>query len=296
MPNFHWTFIEEKGKTHRVGLFHGKNTGHVLIHCNGQILKIDFNVFESKTYSFFINEELIELELDKKGDTFYYRFHINKEADTPRNQFRKKKERQHFYQTILFFGGFALLVSLGVLFFTYLDNKQEDALSMELLDIEGDRTLGFIDLTLSPSDTILEYQYIAEGRLIREKLNKVDLPPNLILANGFPLQNQDEFVVVYKKGQPRFHKILWDEPSEKQMERYVLLTKEKHRSLNPEKHPGMASCEVEVAVSLFGMDGLLDLFNQDRSEAGSFTHNKRTFERLFKQPAFQQGVEKTCWE
>lgn len=295
MPNFHWTFIEGKGKTHRVGLFHGKNTGHVLIHCNGQILKIDFNVYESKTYSFFINEELIELELDKQGNTFYYRFHINKEADTPRNKVRKKQERQHFLQTVLFFGGFAVLVSLGVLFFSYLDRNQAKAMDYNLLEIEGARTVGFIDLNLESGDTILQYDYVAEGRLIRQELAKAEVPARLVLSTGWPLQDQDEFVVVYRADDPSVHKLLWKEPSEKQIQRYIQLVQAKHLALHPEKNPHLLRCEVEVAFAEFGLEGLLDLYYQDRVGA-TYPHNNSRYQRLLRQPAFQQGVKKTCWD
>ncbi|MEM1218371.1 MAG: hypothetical protein AAGH79_05645 [Bacteroidota bacterium] len=296
MPNFHWTFIEEKGKTHKVGLFHGKNTGHVLIHCNGQILKIDFNVYESKTYSFFINEELIELELDKKGDTFYYRFHINKEADTPRNKIRKERERHHFLQTLLFFGAFALFVTLGVWFFIRLDQSQQQAQLSVNLQGNGERTVGFVQLAIEPGDTILEYEYVAEGRLLRYELEPGQYPASLILKSGWPLQNQDEFTVVYKPDRPQIHQLLWGEPTEKQIQRYVEQAKAKHRAANPDKHPAMARCEVDVVFSRFGLEGLLHILYQEKPSSLSSIYNRMSYERLMRNPAIKQEVEKNCWD
>ena len=112
MPNFHWTYVEGEGRTTKVGLFHGKKNGHVMIHCNAKVIIIDFNVRESKTYSFFINQELCEIELERKGDKFYYHFHINEEADTPLNRERKARERKFWRQALIFMGALALFIVL----------------------------------------------------------------------------------------------------------------------------------------------------------------------------------------
>ena len=57
MSQFTWTYIGDNGALHRVGLFHGDETGHLMIYCNTRIVVIDFGVTTSKNYSFFINDD-----------------------------------------------------------------------------------------------------------------------------------------------------------------------------------------------------------------------------------------------
>ena len=51
---------------------------------------LDFRVLKSKEYSFFIDDELCELTIEKKGDHFFYSFEFNRKADTPLNRAIKK--------------------------------------------------------------------------------------------------------------------------------------------------------------------------------------------------------------
>ena len=89
MSQFNWTYLAPSGKKHHVGLFHGENTGHVMIYCNSKVVLVDFKVRETKSYSIFIEEELCEIGIERKADRFVYGFDINKEADTPLNRKRK---------------------------------------------------------------------------------------------------------------------------------------------------------------------------------------------------------------
>ncbi len=112
MNHFTWTYLADNGKRHQVGLFHGHKTGHLFISINSNIMTIDFEVLKSKTYSFFIDEEVCEIKLKRKGDTFYYDFKINNKIDTPLNRVKKKMEKQNLMFSLLFFG---VLVGLSML-------------------------------------------------------------------------------------------------------------------------------------------------------------------------------------
>jgi hypothetical protein len=106
-----------------VGLYHGTQSGHLLVYCNSKIVLIDFKVRESKTYSMFLDEELLELKLDRKENTFFYSFQINKEADTPRNRQRIEDERRDLRQAVIVLAGFLLLVALSVLVVQWLNSS-----------------------------------------------------------------------------------------------------------------------------------------------------------------------------
>jgi hypothetical protein len=116
MSQFTWTYIGDNGALHRVGLFHGDNTGHLMIYCNTRIIVIDFGVTTSKNYSFFINDELCDIAIEEKEGKFSYGFKVDEVTDTPRNRGRRKMNRTENLQTFLMILSFLLILSLIVFF------------------------------------------------------------------------------------------------------------------------------------------------------------------------------------
>jgi hypothetical protein len=68
-----WNYTFPYGKKYEIGLFHSVE-GHVVLYCEGEIIKIDFNVHETKEYSFFVENVLLSvlLEKDDEGDFTYF--------------------------------------------------------------------------------------------------------------------------------------------------------------------------------------------------------------------------------
>lgn len=112
MSQMTWIHIADDGSRHKVGLFHGDTTGHVLVYCNARIIVIDFNVTTSKKYSFFINDQLFDLEIEAKEGKFAYGFRPDQIADTPYNVATRKADRKQIWQVIFFGIGFVLLILL----------------------------------------------------------------------------------------------------------------------------------------------------------------------------------------
>lgn len=110
-----WVFCTDGGNRHRIGVYHGDNSGHVLVYCNTRIVAIDFCVWTDKTYSFFIDDELCNVILEKKPDGYAYGFKIDKKAETPKNLARKKRDAQDATKLILSLGGFVVVVTLIVI-------------------------------------------------------------------------------------------------------------------------------------------------------------------------------------
>lgn len=103
MSQIGWIYLDDYGQQYKVGLYHGTRSGNVIIHCNNKILVIDFNVLKSKTYSFYLSDDLVEIELCRKDDHFEYDFHINTTADTPKNRLRAKRNRKERIYIAIFF-------------------------------------------------------------------------------------------------------------------------------------------------------------------------------------------------
>ena len=113
-----WQFTNDHGQTYLIGLFHGDKDRNLVVHCNSRVVLVDFNVEDSKEYSFFIEEELCELKLDRQHDGFVYSCQINTDADTPKNRLRNSRihaEKQSMKWAWWIAGGvFVLLILLSI--------------------------------------------------------------------------------------------------------------------------------------------------------------------------------------
>ncbi len=114
MSQITWTYVDDDGYSHKVGLFHGDHSGHLLVYCNTRIVVIDFNVLASKNYSFFINEELCDIAIEENDGKFSYGFTIDQVTDTPRNRGRRKMVRSQTYYSLLLGAAFILAISIMV--------------------------------------------------------------------------------------------------------------------------------------------------------------------------------------
>jgi len=118
MAESFWRFTNDLGQPYLIGLFHGDKDKHLVVHCNSRVVLVDFNVQDSKAYSFFIEEELCELKLDRQGENFAYSCHINTDADTPKNRWRKShiQTEKNYAQRAWWITGsiFVLLILLSI--------------------------------------------------------------------------------------------------------------------------------------------------------------------------------------
>jgi hypothetical protein len=122
MSQMTWTYIGDDGSRYKVGLFHGDNTGHLLVYCNARVVVIDFNVQSSRNYSFFINDELCDLAVEEKEGKFLYGFKVDKITNTPRNLGRRKLIRSEVKQS-LWIGIIFILVIILVAYFVFRFNS-----------------------------------------------------------------------------------------------------------------------------------------------------------------------------
>ena len=116
MNQFHWTYWDNFGKQHVVGILHGIKTGHLVIHLNSKVLIIDFKVFEPKKYSFLINEEICELQIEAAESGFKYDLGVNEKQAAEKKALKRAKEKKFMYQKI----GAVVLTSLLLFSITFL--------------------------------------------------------------------------------------------------------------------------------------------------------------------------------
>lgn len=116
MNQFQWKYTGHYGQAYQVGIAHGAETGHLVIYCNTSIIAIDFNVQQSKKYSFFIDDELVDLSIERVGDEFSYTCNINTEANTSKNQARRKENQEDFR---LLMSGLIIVLLIMLIFLRY---------------------------------------------------------------------------------------------------------------------------------------------------------------------------------
>lgn len=278
------------GKKHHVGLMHGAESGHLLVYCDSNIILIDFKVLEDKTYTFFIDEQLCEISIEKMNGQFYYGFEINKKADTPRNRMRKKIEKRHLKQSLLFLAGVILLISS----FTYFMVKgKDDSVGdyyQNILQNNGKESKAKI-VTVSPSE--ITYFYIVNGQSYSAETKSKD-ESIVVLENGMPMEEGDEFIVTYVPNRPDLNKIDYNRPTSYQVDRYRKRTISQHLHLNPALDSLKAVCIIDIAFETKGIQGLADIYFQQASSSDNPRNNKNTYGKLTRDIPFQNKVSQRC--
>ncbi|MCB0631033.1 MAG: hypothetical protein R2824_34420 [Saprospiraceae bacterium] len=292
MAQYNWLYLGDNGRQYNVGLFHGDRTGHIMVMCNARVVLIDFSVKEAKDYSFFIDDELFELSIEGGPGRYAYNCAINEDADTPRNRDRKKQKRTDFRKTVALITIFALVV-IGALGFAAVNQLETPAHAPPLTLAENSMETTariFIERKGEEAQTHIKYSFVADGR-VREYRQQLDSD----LINGFPLEDGDEFVIRYVHSRPSVHELELDQPTSRQLERYLKRTLHQHQELNPNLTRIQAKCRVDIAYRLGGVEALAVLFNQQTPEKDHLIFNEITYKKFVRDIPFLEAVEKECW-
>ena len=289
MNRFNWTYVADKGVKHHVGLMHGAESGHLLVYCDAKIILIDFEILEDKMYSFFIDEQLCEISIEKIKGQFYYSFEVNKTADTPRNNLRKKIERRHMIQGFVMIGAILLLTFIfSWMMITWKDNSFPQTTELVKSGLEGKAKI------LKVSDSEIKYFYIVNGQSYSAETDFKDNSV-VVLETGMPLEEGDEFVVKYVSNNPKLNEIDYTRPTQNQIDKYRQRAIAKHLEFNPQKDTLFSACLVEIAYDLKGIQGLADVFFQNTPATENPNNNINTYKRLIRDIPFQEEMNKRCW-
>lgn len=293
MAQFNWLYLGDNGRQYNVGVFHGDRTGHLMVMCNARIVLIDFSVKDPKDYSFFIDDELFELSVKGQPGRYDYKCVINEEADTPRNRVRKKQKKLDFRKTVALIGVFILII-IGTLGFVMASQKSQSPEDRAAnLSRDGMETVARVFLGEKASEktlATLRYSFIANGH-VQEYEQVLDSA----VANGFPLQDGDEFRVRYLLNNPKTNRLELDRPTTKQLSRYLDRTIQQHQALNPSLSNSQAQCQVNVAYKLGGLKALAVVYHQDAPEQSHPVFNELSYKRLVRDIPFREAVEQSCW-
>ena len=287
MSQFNWTYLAPNGGKHNVGIFHGDKTGHVLVYVNSKVTLIDFKVKESKSYSIFIEEELCEINIEKKRVGYAYSFDINREADTPTNLLRRKQNRKHLKQGLGFVAGLLLLVAVSMFGFSYFDADYRYERDMAAMKLKEKETSARIFVENQKEAT---YNFIANGKVYS---NKAHLgKEKVLLENGMPLEDGDEFIIEYSSQRPEKNEIKFNRPTKQQIEVYKKRAMKKYLNYNPWDTDEKAKHIIEVAWDLEQLNGLAKIYLQDVSIEENAKFNSDSYKKFIKSPVFIKKLEK----
>ena len=289
MSQFNWTYLAPNGGKHNVGIFHGDKTGHVLVYVNSKVTLIDFKVKESKSYSIFIEEELCEINIEKRRVGYAYSFDINREADTPMNLQRREENKKHLKQGLGFIAGLMLVVAIAMFGFSYLD-----------ADYRYERDMAALAKKQSEKETSAKifvenqkeatYNFIANGKVYSSKteLGK----ENFLLENGMPLEDGDEFIIQYSSKNPDKNEIQFNRPTTDQIKKYKDRAFKKYLTFHPWDSEEKAQHIIEVAWELEELNGLAKIYLQDVSAEKNAKFNSETYKKMIGSLNFRQKLEK----
>jgi len=256
LNRFNWTYLADAGKKHHVGLMHGAKSGHLLVYCDSKILLIDFNVLEDKTYTFFIDVE-----------------------------------SRHLKQSLLFLAVLIVLVGTVSYFMIKRDNTSIADYHSVILQNNGEEGKAQI-ITVSSSE--ITYLYMVNGQSYSSETRAVD-KSIVVLENGMPMEEGDEFIITYIPNNPNLNKIDYNRPTKNQVERYRSRTIQQHLNFNPQVDSVHTACLVDIALETKGIKGLADIYFQQAAPEDNPRNNKQTYGRLVRAISFQNKVSERCW-
>lgn len=307
MAQIGWIYLDNAGGRHRVGLYHGDRSGHLMIHCDLRVVQIDFSVKETRVYSFFVEDELCEVGVYKEKEGFTYDFKVNKEVDTPRNRVRRAEEKRNRGYMALMILGMAVFIGLAVSGLLWY-NRQQDAkrraslgvssgITPELalrLTAEGRDTAASLFIIREARERKVLYTFTtADARQVTGKMSVADTGL-ILLPSGFPLSDRDAFTVRYLPANPQVNQLDFSRPTPRTLAGYAQMAAEAEARAHPEAEARRHDCMVRLTLREKGWQGLADLIFQNTPPEKNTAHNRDSYLRLMREPDFARKVQVEC--
>ena len=309
MAQLGWVYLDPQGGQHRIGLYHGDKTGHLLIHCNMRVIQVDFSVKESKSYSFFIEDELCELKVHKEDGFYSYEFTTNRKVDTPLNRQRKALNKQNLKYVLWSAAGLLLLIIGATYGLKRFEKWQEGQRFTEnsLLSAEALTSQG--KLAAQGQTAVVQLFFHREGKqrkvfygfVTADSIRttgqfKVPTEGPFLLPTGFPLADQDAFRVTYLPGKPQVHRIEFDAPARSTITRYLELAQNMEHQNHPQDTPEHVACVVLTAAQKNNWPVLAHFIFQGKAPEENRRHNHDTYLKVLREPDTEALIKKECWD
>lgn len=287
MPRFKWIYLEGDGVKHHVELFHGRMKGHVLISCNGSILVTDFDVRQSKSYTFFINEELCKIHLNRKGLKFTYSFEIDKKTNTPLNQLRRERQNRYNVYLGLILLGFIVICSIVVAFNrkVHIERTGVDPWLAYSESNPNSDELHFGGITYTLDDQLLINSSIGSDTYTKYL-------DGYIAINGWPFEVGQEYAVRLRNGDLI---VDWHKPSEKTLNdfRSRVLEQLDYEGLKRQGYTNKACIDTLIAnyTTAYGLASFM--FSQLEKTVNEYANNE-SYTALLRSDQMKDTYNQIC--
>ena len=310
MAQVSWVYLDDFGGQHRVGLYHGDRTGHVLLHCDLRIVQVDFSVKEPCTYSFFVEDELCQVSIFKEKTGYSYDFQVNKKIDTPRNRLRKEDDRRNRKYIAIMLAGFVVFVSCIFLGLRWWGNQHRaHPLIANSLSSSGLTPDNELSLAAEGKSTVAQMVVVDEAQqrrvfyaFVTDEKHQISgqfaVPDTglIVLPNGFPLADGDAFLVRYLPKSPRIHLVDFEQPTQQTITNYLERAYRAETLAHPAATPGHSRCVAQLALQQKGWRQLAALIFQSKSVSENARHNQDAYLRLVREPEFARLIATECWD
>jgi Fas apoptotic inhibitory molecule (FAIM1) len=304
-----WQFVSNTGIKHKIGLYHGDSSGHLLIYCDAKVVKVDFSIKEPTDYSFFVDDEFCRIVLHKERDsTFTYEFVIDKDANTPLNAERKVEDKRN-YKWLWVMGIGIIAVVLGFFIGTRIWQQR---LSVQnsgwagVIYFPSKEVASQLHLTGTLTEAQVFYKQNGQGQIgytfqtnQGQAINGIVAQPegsHGLLPNGFQLYDQDTYQVRYDSLHPDKHMLDFMAPTKEQMMRFVqrAIAVESRNHATPLGNAPV--CLVRCVLEEAGWEQLQHVINQFVPPSANATHNADSYLRMRRAPVFDKAWQTRCWD
>jgi len=278
-----WVYVGENGRRIRVGMLHNTAKGQFMIYSGKKIILVEFKVFDTRSFSFFLEEELCKINIIKTNQGFEYSFGIDTEVETPLNEERKAIRKSDRKKSILAIAGVLTLVALliGGSFMLHRHFLEQERIK------NGAFSAGIVHLTPTTYSYSLSYSFGTKHRTYSRQIEYYRTP-NPKSSNGFPLYDSDEFYVQYARTNPSNNVILFNRPTEKQVKVYKQRSLQNHMNYNPKQDTLYCACLLDAAYDLKGLSGYAYFYYQHLPPSKNSKYNLKTYNEFIISKEFEE--------
>lgn len=264
--------------------------GHFIILVNSKLLLADKKVFEQDSYPFFIDDELCVIDIAIIDGKYKYSFRFDTTAKTELNQIRSKKQRKNLLLSLSTFGTlFAVVATIIIVIFVVQDiRKWESVRDYGVVSVADVEILEFKDrhhIFYHYRDSL----YHVSGTLDSYK------EPNPVLDNGFPIQDDDAFLVTYSKKIKTNNKLHLNHPTNRTVDRYRKLAQATYLENHTDLSTDYCNCVLDIAYQMKKWEGYALVYNQQKSKKANKRFNQQTYQQWVTSDAFLDK-EVDCWQ
>ena len=273
---------------------HGGGSGNLMIYYNDKIMVIDFKVYESKSYKFFVDEKLCEIFVIKlkKNKGYQYEFKFDNKTKTAYNVKRNKAIKKNNIKGLAVIIGVPLLVALVIFSYSFF---RKTYLEYQFNHNFANKWATIRVYTEGRPNYFKTFYFFDNGGkdAVRSSTSFSSIPPTL--PNGLPLEDGDIFVVKFTKKHDFYHKVDYNQPDVNTALNMMKRVAPFHIQHNQGRMQQELLCEIQAAFDTKGMSGLANILQQNKSAIENPKYNQDSYLKMKRDSPFQQAAEK-CWE